>query len=178
MIWTLSNIISGVRAILAIPMAYFLMSGSKLWATIIIVLIVISDVADGYIARRRNEISEFGKIIDPVADKIVTAVGVVFMYVGLYIPAWFFWTVIGRDVLILMFGIIATRKTGFTLPSNYAGKAAVVSIAVALTLHFTVTDSPLHLPVLILSAAIMVYSLVVYGIRFVQYTREIAARSL
>ncbi|GAB1429792.1 CDP-alcohol phosphatidyltransferase family protein [Ignavibacteria bacterium] len=177
MIWTLSNIISGVRAILAVPMAFFLASGNKAWATVVIVLIVISDVADGYIARRRNEISEFGKIIDPVADKTVTAVGVIFMYLGGYIPAWFFWTVIGRDALILALGAVVTRKTGFTIPSNYAGKAAVVSIAIALTLHFVIADSSLHLPVLILSTVIMAYSLVIYGIRYAQFTQQ-AMRNL
>lgn len=172
MIWTLSNIISGIRAILAVPMAYFLVSRNKIGALAVIIMIVITDVADGYIARRRNEISEFGKIIDPISDKIVTAVGVVFIYLGGYIPAWFFWTVVGRDALILVFGAIATRKIGFTIPSNYAGKAAVVSVAIALTLHFIIADSPLHLPILILSTIIMAYSLVIYGIRYAQFTQK------
>lgn len=171
MIWTLSNIISFARILLAAPLAYFLMNGDKLFASLTLALVMLSDVADGWIARRRNEITEAGKIIDPVADKIVAAVGVACMFLGNYIPAWFFWLVVGRDVAIVLLGSIAARKTGFVLPSNYAGKITVVLLSIAMALNF-VTDSPLNMPSIWVATVAMIVSTISYALRFGTYMKN------
>lgn len=170
--WTIANIISVLRALMAAPLAFYLLDENKMGGVIVIALVVVSDVADGWIARRRNEVSEAGKFIDPIADKIVAATGVACLTLGGQIPAWFFWAVVGRDAVILIFGSIATRKTGFILPSNYAGKAAVVLLACTMTLHFVVEPSAFHAPALWITSAVMAYSLYSYGARFAAYIRR------
>jgi len=171
MIWTLSNIISFARILLAAPLAFFLLDGAVIPAWITLIAVIISDVADGYFARRRNEVTEAGKIIDPVADKIVAVAGVFCMFYGGYIPAWFFWLMVGRDVAIVLFGGVAARKTGFVLPSNYIGKFTVVLLAAAMALNFTAV-TPVNDALLLMSAAAMILSLVSYGARFAQYMKN------
>lgn len=171
MIWTLSNIISLARILLAAPLGYFLITGGKLFALLTLILVMLSDIADGWIARRRNEITEAGKIIDPVADKIVAAVGVTCMFLGDYIPAWFFWLVVGRDIAIVLLGSIAARKTGFVLPSNYAGKITVVLLCIAMALNF-VTNSPLNMPSIWIATAAMIISTIIYALRFGKYMKN------
>ncbi len=172
MIWNLSNIISGIRALLAAPLAYSIISGNKLLAAVLIILIVASDVADGIAARKRNEVTEFGKFIDPLADKIVAGASGLCLYIGGYIPAWFFLSVIGRDIAILIVGAVATRKTKFILPSNYVGKLTVVMIALAMLASFMIPESLLNFPILLTTVAVMLYSLYNYGLRFVRYMKK------
>lgn len=98
-----------------------------------------SDLLDGYIARKMDQVSEFGKIIDPLADKIsVTVISLILVYLG-RLPLWFVAVVILRDLLILLFGIYLMRKKHITLMSNYPGKIAVFSIG--LILLFSIISS-------------------------------------
>lgn len=84
---------------------------------------------DGWLARKRNEISDLGKILDPLADKVYVGVVVVVMLMQGMLPLWFVLVVLGRDLLILVGGILFERRTGVVLPSNYPGKIAVLVLS-------------------------------------------------
>ena len=77
-IFTVSNLLSFVRLLIALPLWFLLdeigNSNASLTIIILAVVAIITDYLDGYFARRRNEITELGKIIDPIADKVVVAV--------------------------------------------------------------------------------------------------------
>ncbi len=129
-----------------------------------------SDLLDGYLARKLNQVSEFGKIIDPLADKIsVMTIALILVYLG-RLPIWFVTVVVARDVLILIFGIYLNRKYKLTLMSNFPGKIAVFSIGLILLL--TITDSNyLNNVIQILyyvSLALIAYSSYLYYNRFIQ----------
>lgn len=132
--WTLSNALSALRLVMALPVAYTLTAGMR-WATVALCLgATLTDMLDGYIARRNNEISDLGKILDPLADKVFVGVLVFVMLLEEMIPFWFVAAVLGRDLIILVGGILIERKTGEVLPSNYPGKVAVLALSLTLLL--------------------------------------------
>ncbi len=97
----------------------------------------LTDILDGYIARKFNMITEFGKIIDPLADKIcIIILGIILLNLKL-IPLWFVLIIIIRDVLILLFGLYLNIKHKTTLMSNYPGKIAALIIGIILLLSIT-----------------------------------------
>lgn len=130
------NLISIFRFVLIPFTAFYLLYYPQETAIISLFLILsfLSDILDGWIARKFNMISELGKIIDPLADKLTVIVIITILFLGHRIPTWFFLVVILRDLLILLFGIILRKMRGITLMSNYPGKAAVLGIGITLLL--------------------------------------------
>jgi cardiolipin synthase (CMP-forming) len=135
---TKSNLLSLLRLLLVIPIWVLLDKvDSGYNRTIVISLCwfaAFTDVMDGYLARKYNEITETGKIIDPLADKFVIGAVVLKLFIINEIPDYYFWMVVGRDLLIFVGGIIVSNKIGRILPSNMLGKITVISIG--LTLFF------------------------------------------
>ncbi len=176
-IWTISNMLSLSRIVLMLPAMYFFvtpMTFHREIALLIILVAVATDALDGYVARIRNEVSEFGKIIDPLADKVSVAVVVVMLTIYGDIPVWFTLVVLGRDVIIFLAGLYVKQRTGIILPSLMSGKVAVSILA--LTLVFPVLRYPslenLYQFFLWLTLVLLGYSFLVYAQRFFSTLRE------
>ncbi len=168
-LFTPSNIISLMRAVMVLPAIMGIIGHLYLLTAAIFVAAFVSDLLDGYIARKYDGVSEFGKIIDPLADKVFVGCVVIAMAAYGLIPVWFLTVILGRDLLIVVVGVWAKKKLGVVLPSNYPGKAAVLSIA--LTLLFVISSDFTGLSgnaIMLmewLSVALMSLSLVMYGRR-------------
>lgn len=137
-VYTKSNLLSILRLLLAIPF-WFLLDNFhdptiRLFTFGLCLFASLTDVLDGYLARKFNEVTEFGKIIDPLADKIAVGVIVIKLFLIGEIPAYYFWMIIVRDVLIFTGGIIITKKIGRVLPSNALGKITVLIIGIVILL--------------------------------------------
>jgi len=131
-IWTVSNVLSLARVVLVLPIAKLLAIDdppSRYAAVGLIVVAVATDFLDGLIARKLHQVTEFGKIIDPVADKIAVAVVAAILTGQGKLPLWFLATVVLRDAAILLGGIYLRRRRRIVLQSNNAGKWAVTVIA-------------------------------------------------
>ncbi len=170
-VWTISNIISIIRILLAIPFGLAIYFDEKLLVTGLIVLMIVSDYADGYLARKLNQISELGKILDPIGDKVAVAcAGIAMLLTGLLSP-WYIGVIFGRDLLILIGGLWAKSKIGYIIPSNMTGKVAVNILALQLILAFY--DVPyaktIGEPFV---AAILLYSFIVYGKEMIETVRK------
>ncbi len=166
-----SNLISILRIILLIPVSYLLLNDFESKNTLIIVLVLcmyFSDLLDGYLARRFDQVSELGKIIDPLADKIsVIVLSLILLYLN-KIPLWFVAIVVLRDLFIFGFGLYLSSKKNIRLMSNFPGKIAVFSIG--LILLFSIIDSPILKEInnylYFISIALILYSSGLYFIRF------------
>jgi CDP-diacylglycerol--glycerol-3-phosphate 3-phosphatidyltransferase len=107
--------------------------GAKLAALVIFMLACVTDLLDGRIARARNEITDFGKIMDPVADKVLV-LGVFLMLVQLQLVAsWMVIIIITREFLITGFRLFVVRR-GAVLAAENAGKHKTVSQMVTIFL--------------------------------------------
>ena len=141
----LPNLISFFRLVLAIPACYLIISDFQGQNNLIIALVLcmyLSDLLDGYIARKYSLVSEFGKVIDPLADKLaVISMSICLLIIG-KLPLWFIVVVVLRDVLILAFGIYLSNKKSIRLMSNFPGKLAVFSIGLILLLAVIDKDIP------------------------------------
>lgn len=135
--WNLPNALTVLRIVMVplFAVILFLEPNDQTWrfaATAVFVLAMLTDLADGYIARRYNLVTDFGKLWDPVADKALTGTAFVALSILGELP-WFF-TII---ILIREFGITwvraAIKKYG-VMAANKGGKAKTVTQTAALIL--------------------------------------------
>ena len=134
-IFYISNLLSFSRFVLLIPLIFFLVSPNQnyyLFSSIIIIFMWISDLLDGYYARKRNEVSELGKIIDPLADKMIVISITIILLLQEILPLWFFIVIVLRDLIILSGGLFIKQKYGIVLQSNWIGKLTVFTIGFTL----------------------------------------------
>lgn len=109
------------------------------WALALFVTAAASDGLDGWIARRFNQMSEFGAFIDPIADKVLLLTGVLTLSVvdwgadGWRLPMWFAVIVFARDTIILC-GVrfLRYRKRRFEIHPHWSGKVCTVTQMFAL----------------------------------------------
>jgi CDP-diacylglycerol--glycerol-3-phosphate 3-phosphatidyltransferase len=160
--WTLSNALSALRALLAIPIVFTISAEMRVATILISVFAVITDLLDGYLARRLNEISDLGKILDPLADKIYMAVGVVALMAVGWLEPWFVAVVLARDLVIFLGGIYIERRTGIVLPSLYIGKFAAASLALHMILLLAGVEGIVYDVSRWLTLALLAASLVAY----------------
>lgn len=169
--------------ILVIPFAYLLIVGSNVYIILsLLVIMFLSDLLDGYYARKFNQISEIGKIIDPLADKFAIISIVILLFLQGRIETWFFAIVVLRDLFILIFGLYLKSKNKIVLMSNYPGKIAVLSIGVIIFLIILDSGNSELLKKIIsylyyISVLLIVYSLYLYLIRFIKLNGEVNGKS-
>ncbi len=169
-IWTISNLTSVSRIIFVLPAAYCLMADftdHREWAVMFILVASFTDFLDGYLARILHQVTDFGKIIDPLADKIGIGIVAVCLLLTGDIPMWYFVVVVARDALIFVGGVYINRRKGIVPQSNMAGKIAVCIIALALLLSVLRIPSLrlVRLSIIWLSIVFMTVSLIIYAKR-------------
>ncbi len=100
-IWTIPNLLSLGRLVLVGLFVWLLFGDHERVAAVIVLSVAgATDFVDGYVARRFNQVSTLGKLLDPTADRIVLATGVIAIAVYGAVPGWLAGVVIGREVLV------------------------------------------------------------------------------
>lgn len=114
---------------LGIPFTYWIVDG-------IFILASITDKLDGYIARSRNEVTTFGKFLDPLADKILVIAAMVMLVEMNHLPAWIPIIVLAREFMVSGYRLIAVEKGGVVIAASVWGKLKTVTQMIAITLAF------------------------------------------
>ncbi|MEN3026945.1 MAG: CDP-alcohol phosphatidyltransferase family protein [Chlorobiota bacterium] len=127
--WTLSNILSLLRLLLVFPFAWLLVQEATVGVLLVGGIAILSDIADGMVARWQGQVTELGKVLDPVADKLLAGVAASILVLQQKLPLWFALVVIGRDALLLLGGWLAWRWGKVVLPALPAGKWTALAIA-------------------------------------------------
>jgi len=137
------------------------------WAVFFILIASFTDFLDGYLARKRHEVTDLGKVIDPLADKVGIGIVAVCLLLTGDIPLWYFVVVLARDALIFLGGVYINRRKGIVPQSNMAGKIAVNVIALALLLSVLRVHSleVVRICTIWLSILFMIISVVIYAKR-------------
>ncbi len=135
LVWTVPNLL-GVLRLLSIPLFVWLALGPQEdgVAALVLVLGGATDYFDGMLARRWDQVSRIGQLLDPIADRLSTlAVLLVFLVRGV-VPWWFVVLLVGRDV-VLSIQMARLKSHGVTgLPVNFVGKAATFNLMLSFPL--------------------------------------------
>ena len=110
--WTIPNLLSLLRIVVIPFFAYFFIKGDALWAIVVLFLSGVSDFLDGKIARKFNQVSDLGKVVDPVADKLTQITLAVLLFISfngasdsmLKAFSWVFLVFIIKEAIMVLFG--------------------------------------------------------------------------
>lgn len=177
-VFTIPNIISFTRILLIIPFIVFFLLDNYLIAFSFILLSGISDCLDGYLARKLNQISDLGKLLDPVADKL-TLISVV-ICMGVLIPEILPIAIVLviKDILMLVGGFYLLKKEIIPPPAKWYGKVATVIFYVSVvTIVFFkgFLEYEIYLLTIILlgiTFVVMMFALIKYAIVFKNLLKE------
>ena len=132
---TIPNAISLIR-LLCVPVFLWLLFGreNRLGAALLLGGLGATDWVDGYIARHFNQVSDLGKVLDPIADKVLLVVGMVAILIDGSVPAVIFWPAILREVLVAATTILLGAMGARRIDVSWAGKAGTLLMMVAFPL--------------------------------------------
>lgn len=123
----LANIITIIRLILIIPLGLLLYNKGiqNIIPACLFVFIILTDFLDGYVARKYKQITNFGKLLDPIVDKLLVVVVTILLIIKNIIPVYSLFIFI-RDIVIWIFALIIMKKNKIVLSSNIYGKTKTV----------------------------------------------------
>lgn len=142
--WTIPNALSALR-LLGVPVFFWLIVVPQNDGLALAVLIVSSftDWLDGYLARRLNQFSRLGELLDPLADRLYVVAALAALYVRDLLPLWVVAALLLRDVSMSLL-LIYLKRDGITgIPVHFVGKAATMNLLYALPLILLGTFSGL-----------------------------------
>jgi len=132
--FNLANLISVGRLFLVPVFLWLLVTDQFLIAFLVLMFASFTDWLDGFVARRLNQITSLGKVLDPSADRLFIFATLIGLTVHEIVPAWLAIVIVARDVLLLIgYPISASHGYG-PLPVHFLGKAATFALLYALPL--------------------------------------------
>lgn len=126
------NLLSLMRLALAAPIVWLTARPGEGLDGILIGLIaiaIVSDWLDGLLSRRLNQVTDVGKVLDPVADKVVLITGLLALAIWRGFPPLLLFLLFYRDVLIVALGALVSKRIGRVTVSNLWGKANTLFVA-------------------------------------------------
>ena len=186
-IMTLANGISISRIFLAIPLVLIFEDISKgelgklWWAFGLIIIIILTDFLDGYVARKAEETTNFGKLIDPVADKVCMMVVMIYLIISYKLPFLLFFVILAiRDVFLIIIGVYLMFSQEEVFQSNRSGKWFMGITALMMT--FFLFKDPMGIPGYVLwmtyliSMLLFAFSTFEYIRRYMRYFKQLENR--
>lgn len=173
----LANKITLIRVLMIPLFMIILFFDSKVnnyLATLIFVIASATDGLDGYIARSRNQVTTFGKFVDPLADKLLVSTALISLIQLGKVPAWIVVIVIAREFTITGFRIIAASE-GITIAASPLGKIKTITQLIAITVlliddfPFSLVNFPFDIIMLYISLIFTVLS----GIDYIYKNRQV-----
>jgi len=136
--WNLPNIITIVRILLAPVFFWMLLADNgadgslRWWAAVLFIVAIATDGVDGAIARRYNLVTDLGKLLDPIADKILTGAALIGLSILGELPWWVTIVILAREIGITVFRFVMLRDR--VIPASRGGKLKTLAQSVAISL--------------------------------------------
>ncbi|MDQ0060083.1 CDP-diacylglycerol--glycerol-3-phosphate 3-phosphatidyltransferase [Paenibacillus harenae] len=146
------------------PMFAHLNEWGMFYASVLFLLTAATDKLDGYIARKYNMVTNLGKLLDPLADKLLISVALIMLVCLHMIPSWMAVIIIGREVIITAIRVSASHK-GIALAADKHGKIKMVFqvIGIAAVMinnspHVFLTNFPIDIALMLIAVLLTIYS--------------------
>jgi cardiolipin synthase len=141
-IWTVPNVVTFVR-LACIPLYVWLLFGSRnqTAAAVLLAALGATDWIDGYVARRFHQVSTLGKVLDPVADRLLVVTAVVTIMIHGAVPVWFGVATLAREVVVSGAVLLLASLGAARIDVLWVGKAGTFALMCAYPL-FLVSDGP------------------------------------
>ncbi len=134
-IWTLPNLISLSRIALLGVFCWLLFGPDmRIAATVVLMVVGVTDFLDGYLARRFHQVSTLGKILDPLADRLVLVTAVIAIAVYGAVPAWLAAVVLGRELIVSVATLVLAALGARRIDVLWVGKAGTFGLLCCLPL--------------------------------------------
>lgn len=160
----LPNILTLLRMLMVPAVIVCFATNHPLWALFFFLLASATDVLDGYLARKFNQITNFGKVMDPLADKLMLITTLICLYLTGRIPMWVPIVIGVKECTMITVAACLYRKD-IILPSNFFGKLATVLFTVAVLMSFfSDTVAPWHTVLLYIATGVALFAMVYYGV--------------
>jgi CDP-diacylglycerol---glycerol-3-phosphate 3-phosphatidyltransferase len=147
-----------------------------LWAVVVFLLAATTDLLDGYLARKRGQVTSLGILLDPIADKLLTSAAFISLVYLHLISAWMAVIIIGREFAVSGLRAIASAE-GFSLEVSELGKTKMVFQVVAITVIALERRLPLlRLPGTVLLWMVVLFALTSAGQYFISFWKRLDNR--
>jgi len=147
-----------------------------LWAVVVFLLAATTDLLDGYLARKRGQVTSLGILLDPIADKLLTSAAFISLVYLHLISAWMAVIIIGREFAVSGLRAIASAE-GFSLEVSELGKTKMVFQVVAITVIVLERRLPLlRLPGSVLLWMVVLFALASAGQYFISFWKRLDIR--
>ena len=171
----LPNILTIIRFIIVPFMAYFLINENFTIAILLYVLASATDVLDGFIARKFNQITDLGKFLDPLADKLLQFSALVGLWIVNLIPLWIVIIFFIKEISMGL-GAIKLLKKHVIIQSKWFGKLSTIFfflaiIASMLSSKITILAS-YRIPLFILALMSLLFAFIMYLSSYIQETKK------
>ncbi|MGO5373677.1 CDP-alcohol phosphatidyltransferase family protein [Bifidobacterium thermophilum] len=173
-IFTVPNGISVLR-IISIPVIAVLVSKHEMVASLIIIaLSAMSDGLDGVIARKFNQVSKLGQILDPIADRLLIFCSILALGIAHVIPWWVLIVVGMRDLLMGVLIVMLAQHGYGPLPVHFVGKTgtALLMTAIVLLIFADIWRNPATLTLHLVALAICIWGIVLYWLAGLIYAHQ------
>lgn len=159
------NIITCIRLCLIPVFCYFLWNNNDLVAGIVFIIAALSDVVDGYLARKLNAISNFGKLADPFADKIMQISAIILLFLLGRLKAWIMIVLFAKDFILMLGGLLYKLIYNITVSSRWFGKisALTLNVIIAVSILFSLSTATTNI-LMVIAMCLQIASLVAYTV--------------
>ena len=141
---------------------------SQYAAMVLFIIAGLTDIADGYVARSRDQVTDFGKLMDPLADKVLVVAAMLWFVERDVMPAWVVLIVVIREFMVTALRLIAVDN-GRVIAAAISGKIKTVVTMVCLTAMFL----PLEIWMIYVCVTLITITTVVSGIEYFVKNRDI-----
>jgi len=135
----LPNCLTILRMLMIPVFAKMYYSDMRAFSMLVFLLASATDVLDGYLARKWNQITSFGKLMDPLADKLMTLTMIFCLMNTGYLPVWVLVVLVAKELMMVLGGLVLLKGVNgkkIVVMANWAGKAATALIIAAIALVF------------------------------------------
>ena len=170
-IFTIPNLLSLFR-ILLIPIILWLYCGLQeyYWTIVVIAISGLSDMVDGFIARRFNQVSDIGKALDPIADKLTQGTLIICLITRYKLMIGLIIVLAIKEIIMSIFGLIILKRQNAFSSAKWHGKVATAFLYLSLCVLILIPNIPLTIVniIIVIAMLLVINSLTLYLVYYIK----------